>query len=53
MNVHRHENLLECSLDALLWHAQEVHPDRGGDQERFARMGTIANILRDAEKRKR
>ncbi|KAK9897595.1 chaperone J-domain-containing protein [Cystobasidium minutum MCA 4210] len=31
----------------------EIHPDRGGDPERFARMGTIANILRDAEKRKR
>lgn len=31
----------------------EVHPDRGGDPDRFARMGTIANILRDAEKRKR
>lgn len=31
----------------------EIHPDRGGDPDRFARMGTIAEILRDAEKRKR
>jgi len=31
----------------------ELHPDRGGDPERFARLGTISAILRDDEKRKR
>lgn len=31
---------------------QELHPDRGGDPERFARLGVISGILRDAERRK-
>jgi len=30
----------------------ELHPDRGGDPQRFARLGTISNILRNEEKRK-
>lgn len=31
---------------------QELHPDRGGDPQRFARLGVISNILRNDEKRK-